>query len=631
MKKIDINVPVQYRHLSEWTEFGDILPEGHIILNKNITGCGCTVFFLTNDKPVILASPRISLIKSKLKDKNIKRELFYFDRSDGNKDLSETIAEMDKYLLSCGPNPFNDLPNVPKILSTFDSLFNVLSALRARNMLDQFTIVVDEWTCIFTDVRMKGSTVINFLHTLKSLPNRIVNISATPLNMVYLDLMEEFRGMEYVTLEWDPSMKEDIDVVPRKMRSTVSAIDQIIQDYRQRGFFNTLDGESIYSTEAVFFLNSVRDICTVIDHNKLKPSETLVICAEDKKNRTALRSVGHSIGAAPGEDEYKTMNKPFTFVTKCSFEGTDFYSDCSTTYVFGDSNKEHLQLDLSIDLPQIAGRCRTKTNPFRKEIFYYYKNTSLEKGMDEKQMIQKINDKRNDTLKQVEQLSDITDLSILDNFVVAQDRLRYTKSYLDVERIGQGSGKAICNDLAYIADLRAVEIKMEQYKSKLHVLNSLDNNGFNPIDMAKQEYQRFREDFFKDDNFEHQMKAIVDAVERCSEVLPMIETSPSVPTEFKKYYRELGPEQIKKAGYIEANLKRLLSTASKISGMSLNLKTGDVYTNAELKTMIQAEYDRLSIIKTAKATDITQYAHVQKVKLTRDGKRINCYKIIELK
>ena len=172
---------------------------------------------------------------------------------------------------------------------------------------------------------------------------------------------------------------------------------------------------------------------------------------------------------------------------------------------------------------------------------------------------------------------------------------------------------------------------MEQYKSKLHVLNSLDNNGFNPIDMAKQEYQRFREDFFKDDNFEHQMKAIVDAVERCSEVQPMIETSPSVPTEFKKYYRELGPEQIKKAGYIEANLKRLLSNASKISGMSLNITPGDVYTNAELKTMIQAEYDRLSIIRTGKATDITQYAHVQKVKLTRDGKRINCYKIIELK
>jgi hypothetical protein len=126
------------------------------------------------------------------------------------------------------------------------------------------------------------------------------------------------------------------------------------------------------------------------------------------------------------------------------------------------------------------------------------------------------------------------------------------------------------------------------------------------------------------------MKAIVDAVERCSEVLPMIETSPSVPTEFKKYYRELGPEKIKKAAYIEANLKRLLSNASKISGMCLNITPGDIYTNAELKTMIQAEYDRLSIIKTAKATDITQYAHVQKVKLTRDGKRINCYKIIEL-
>ena len=392
MKKIDINVPIQYRHLSTWKEFGDILPGGHIILSKGITGCGCTVFFLTNNRPVILASPRISLIKSKLKDKNIKRKLFYFDRSDGNKDLSETIAEMDKYLQSSGPNPFNYEPNVPKILSTFDSLFNVLSALRARNMLDRFTIVVDEWTCIFTDVRMKGSTVINFLHTLNSLPNQIVNISATPLNMVYLDLMEEFRGMEYVTLQWDPSMKEDIDVVPRKMRSTVSAIGSIIQDYRRCGFFKTLDDNSVYSTEGVFFLNNVRDICSVIKQNQLKPSETLVICAQDKKNRKALRDVGHSIGEVPSEEDYKKMNKTFTFVTKCSFEGTDFYSDCSTTYVFGDSNKEHLQLDISIDLPQIAGRCRTKTNPFRKEIFYYYKNTSLEKGMDEKQMIQEIND-----------------------------------------------------------------------------------------------------------------------------------------------------------------------------------------------------------------------------------------------
>ena len=630
MKKIDIQVPLQYRHLSTWKEFGDILPEGHIILSKGITGCGCTVFFLTNNKPVILASPRISLIKSKLKDKNIKRELFYFDRSDGNKDLGETIAEMDKYLQCCGSSPFSDQPKVPKILSTFDSLFNVLSALRARNMLDMFTIVVDEWTCIFTDVRMKGSTVINFLHTLNNLPNQIVNISATPLNMVYLDMMDEFKGMEYVTLQWDQSMKEDIDVVPRKMRSTVSAIGSIIQDYRRCGFFKTLDDNSVYSTEGVFFLNNVRDICTVIKQNQLKPSETLVICAQDKKNRKALRDVGHSIGEVPSEHDYMTMNKPFTFVTKCSFEGTDFYSDCSTTYVFGDSNKEHLQLDISIDLPQIAGRCRTKTNPFRREIFYYYKNTNLENGLDEKQMIQEINDKRNDTLKQVEQLSDITDLSILDNFVVAQDRLRYTKSYLDVERIGQSSGKAICNDLAYIADLRAVEIKMEQYKSKLHVLNSLDNNGFNPIDMAKQEYQRFREDFFKDDNFEHQMKAIVDAVERCSEVLPMIESSPSVPNEFKKYYRELGPEKIKRAGYIEANLKRLLSNASKVSGMCLKLNPGDVYTYAELKAMIQAEYDRLSIIKTAKATDITQFAHVKRIKETRDGKRINCYKIIEL-
>lgn len=399
MVNLEIMVPQEYQYLSDWSDFDSYLPDGKFILNKSICGCGCTDHFLTNDQPVILLSPRCNLITSKLKNGRTAGKVYYFDRSCGC-DLSESIADMENYLCRCGASPFGTQPLVPKIMVTYDSLVHVVDALLKRGLLDQFVIVVDEFTCIFTDVRMKGSTEINLLHRLNTLQNRIVYISATPLNEVYLDLMGEFKDMPYVTLQWDPDRVESVQVFYSKMRSTTSEVSKIIEDYRVNGFFKSkiIDGQQYNSTEAVFFLNSVTDIVSIINKNNLMPSETLVICANEPKNRTALRKVKHAIGVVPNEIEYKSQNKPFTFVTKCAFEGTDFYSDCSTTYVFADSNRDNLCLDISIDLPQIAGRCRSRNNPFRNEIYYFYKDTNLENSMNERQMIQYYDAKRNATI-----------------------------------------------------------------------------------------------------------------------------------------------------------------------------------------------------------------------------------------
>lgn len=49
------------------------------------------------------------------------------------------------------------------------------------------------------------------------------------------------------------------------------------------------------------------------------------------------------------------------------------HSDCACVYIFSDSNRDNLSLDISIDLVQIIGRCRTFSNPYRDEIRYYYK------------------------------------------------------------------------------------------------------------------------------------------------------------------------------------------------------------------------------------------------------------------
>ena len=636
MINFDIVVPKEYQYLSNWTDFDSIMPPGHIILNKSICGCGCTDYYLTNDLPVILVSPRKALITSKLKGGRTAGKLFYFDRSNGG-DVSETITAMGNYLNRCGQSPFGSQPLVPKIMVTYDSLPYVVDALTQWNLMDRFTIVVDEFTCIFTDVKFKGSVEVNLLHQLETLPNRIVYISATPLKDEYLSVLGQFQNLPYVTLHWDPSRVETVNVYYSKMTSPVSAIGQIIKDYRRSGVFKSknVGGERLDSTEAVFFLNSVEDIVRIIRKYNLTPAETLVICADTASNLARLKRVGFSIGTVPNETEYTTLNKPFTFVTKCSFEGTDFYSDCSTSYVFADCHWDNLALDISIDLPQIAGRCRSKNNPFRKEIFYFYKhkNSYLEELMDLDAALQHYAEKRADSIQQVSELQNVTHTGHKIRILQAQEKNHYSIDYVDAVENPDGTWSAVCNDLAYVSDVRAAEIKANQYQSTYQMLCFMEDSGFVPINKnaeVQNLFNQFVSEFNKDRNFERRMELLVCAIVNYPCLEELIEECSVIPYEYKEYYHELGPDRIKACAYIEANLKRELENARRASLINIQLEPDVVYSNASIKSMIQAEYDRLGMNATAKATEITKYVpDVIPARYTdENGKKQNGYKLI---
>lgn len=633
MKNITIQVPIECQYLSDWLEFEGYLPNGHIILNKSICGCGCTDFFLTNGTPMILVSPRRRLIESKMKDPRTKGA-FYFDRSKAAS-LDETDLDLQYYLNTCGEQPFGGVVKVPKLMVTYDSMEHLVEKLIEWNLMDRFEIIVDEFTCLFSDVKLKGFTEINLLHRLNTLPNRIVYISATPLNDVYLDLLDEFKDMPYVTLEWDPGAVEKVRIYYSTMISTSDAIGRIIRDYRSTGYFKhkVINGQTYYSKEAVFFLNSVKDIAVIIKQNELTPSDTLVICADDTKNRGILRKVRFKVGSVPGKDDYQLNNKTFTFVTRCSFEGTDFYSDCSTTYVFSDCNRENLALDISIDLRQIVGRCRTRGNVFRDEIYFYYKNPDVE-NLNENEMYISLHGKKQLTESRVQQLAGINDPGILNKLTTAQKVDKYLKDYLDMVNLPDGSAKAVCNDLAFIADLRAVEIKVLQYKETYQMLGYMRQHGFSTTHQLTELDQltdQFIRDFRMDSNFERQMKQYVDAVTYRAQLLERIEALSVIPLEFKRYYRELGAERIRRCGYREAYLKRELEDKNKMGQVNLSLEEGRIYSNSELKTMLQSEYDRLGMNKTAKANDIELYADVAERKFTIDGKRLYGYEILKIR
>ena len=65
MEKYILNVPIGIRFISDWNDFGKHIPNGKFIFNKVYPGCGMTTYFLTSDKPVIMAAPRRTLLDNK--------------------------------------------------------------------------------------------------------------------------------------------------------------------------------------------------------------------------------------------------------------------------------------------------------------------------------------------------------------------------------------------------------------------------------------------------------------------------------------------------------------------------------------------------------------------------------------
>lgn len=634
MKLIPLTVPKYVRHISEWAELDAMLPPDKIIVDKVLCGSGMTYHYLTNDMPVILASPRRALIDSKMDDDDINKNLHYFDRSDPHKvTLVESIEKLSKYLFRCR---FYNL--TPKILCTYDSLPSVIKCADQSNWLDEFVLVGDEATCIFTDARMKGSESIKLLELIDSLENRCIFISATHLKNVYLDEVPVFKDMPYVRFEWDPSREQKVYFKRNKMTSTVGAICGIIDTYRANGGYfeaKIIDGQQVKSTEAAFFLNSVDDIVKIVKKEGLTANDTRVICADNSENRAALKKVGLTIGRFPAKNRYKKMYKANTFITRSSFEGADYYSDNASIYVFADSNRETLSLDISIDLPQIIGRCRTKENPFRNEIHYYYKTTDAERFnlQEAKAEIQAKIDRTEQFIQ--ENNGKVGPIS-MEKYKAAQEHLKYTQDYADVICDDKGNMRLEKNSLVILADFRALEIKHQQYTSNYSVFSYLKDNGYDVDDYRKYKYgpyHQFFVDFENAGNFEDKMKIYAQGCDD-PQIRLLAESETSIPLHIKNYYNILGPERCRALNYKEAAIKReleFIGSKEIIRNRLMQfLKPNTPYRNADLKTIIQQIYAELGISKKATATDLTDYfENVKAVKVNNsDGTRDNGLMII---
>jgi hypothetical protein len=264
-----------------------------------------------NGDDVILTSPRRLLLENK--ENQHKDEIYYFQNScDDNttvdKDLSriptikgnslainDVIKDIDSKENIENPKDDNhteltrmelellsylnyrDTNNLPsKIIVTYDSFKHLKRFLIKDGRFSRFKVIIDEFQSIFVDSRFKATTEFSFLEELKTVTNQICFVSATPMMDRYLMQLEYFKGLSYFKLDWgmkDPArvMKPELKV--RKVKSINTEMKRIISEYRNGKFSvlaNPFTGELVQSREAVFYVNSVANIISVISSEHLR-------------------------------------------------------------------------------------------------------------------------------------------------------------------------------------------------------------------------------------------------------------------------------------------------------------------------------------------------------------------------
>lgn len=630
MKKKKINIPEGIYHLSDYHDLYTQFPQGSFILDKTITGCGATTMFLSDDTPTILCSARLELMHCKANSPMFVGRVHEFrkfgDRSTPVIDLENDMMDYVRRYAQ----PFSS--GAPKILVSYDSFKHVAQALTENYILDNFRIVVDEAQTLFTDASFKGDVEIEFLENLKQ-SGWVIFLSATPYIEDYLDQMGYFKNLPYVELVWPPSSvhQTNIEKQPYYRQSPKATAKRIIEGYRGMGFFKDkmVNGQVVLSKEAVFYINDVGLIIDIIRDNQLTPDNTNVICAVNDNNIKRLRKIGFDIGHAPQEGE---PHKTFTFVTKCAFEGVDFYSTSAYTYIFSNINLDNLALDISIDLPQIMGRQRRDDNPFRYDATFYYKEIMEFNAENEKEFISRIKGKQTISERLIECYNNC-DASIRsslgDKYRTSQKVDKFSKDYVAViDDTIKGTQRVAFNELAMFNEIRAWDIQKSQYINGCQVMRSINDATVSITE------DKLLESFLMSfgGTFEDMMVQYCNFLSQHPEYKEKLEWLPQIPLDIKSYYNTIGPDTLRSLSYKEANIRRHLGYVDQLDSIMADVRSafvsGGFYTLKQTKVMLQAIYDNHGAQKTAKAIDLKGFVECVEKQMTIDGARMNGYVIL---
>ena len=631
MDKKIIKVPnTGIKYISEWIDYD--LPRGHVIVDKGVTGCGYTEYTLTNNLPTVLCSPRKLLFENKSEQHQGDINILYLKNviKDIN-DINKLKNKIRNHIFLC------DEENLPiKFLVTYDSSHYIIDILKELNLLSDFYFIIDEFQSIFLDAFFKSSVEFDFVEYLQDCPN-VLYLSATPMLDKYLEKVDTFRDLPFYQIDWSMTGVVENIIIKRKFAASLgSECIKIVNQYLEGKYPSTFtsDNKIVFSTEAVFYFNSISDIIRVINKTGLTSNQVNIICADDKENKDKLSKIGHSIGKIPLKNE---KNKMFTFCTKTAYIGSDFYSDNASSYVFADPNIKSLALDISLDLPQIVGRQRSRKNPFKNNIVIFYKT----KRKDDKDLTEEEFKKTQEERKNI--TNELLNLYIKGNIIQKAEYVQKLRDSIEVSKyerdfisISKKTGEPVYNSFIEIAQERGWEVSQKDYQDKISVTKSLENLTSNISEYQSElekEVQDFLDNkFYSTGIFKYKMRMyceFMDLHQGNKEVSDIIYFKIKDP-KYRKYYNFYGTSGCKSVSYEEKKLELGMINESKESELSSvvhkKFQVNSRYTLKEIKLVLQDIYRDLGITSKPKATDLDKYFNLSSVLITESsGKRTRGY------
>lgn len=674
MNVIKLDVPAGCRYVSEIEGF-KIYDFPHI-LNKQIPGCGFTEYCidpLKNSENVVLCSPRKILLQNKhgqhpdttylvvndyesdpSTDKDLtKQEKSKYDpykvvdpekvrkeKKDKEDFFKRLTKEITGYITDCR---FNNKP--VKILVTYDS-FRIVKDIIRHNFNDMdYRVVIDEFQSIFTDSKFKSDTELQFVKSVQGI-QKVCYVSATPMMIKYLEMLEEFKNLPYYELDWealDPGRVSRPTLYVKNLVSVYTEVKPIIKSYLEGKFeyryVKQEDGEveKIESKEAVFYVNSVNNITSIIKRAGLTPEQVNILVANTPDNTKKIHKrigKGFNIGTVPLRDEPRKM---FTFCTRTVYLGADFYSNNARSFVVSDANIDTLAVDISLDLPQILGRQRLIENPWRNEATLFFKPIKGANKKPEEVFNKKIEEKERKSLSLLSSYDQVAaenkgDLSEAYETIATLEH--YKKNYVAVNKVFIAGGVKLVpvfNNLVKVSELRAYEMQQTDYANRFTVFSMIKKIGTADIDNEVVEEFLNRYEGIKSKKDKLKFLCEQAGLPEFDIIVDNVSTK-----RFKEYVTVLGVDECRSVGYKIEELNKKLSIRSFDKNLLKEkiyetFKVGNSYTRSGIKEILAGIYKEIGYKATAKASDLDNYFEYKKGLVTVNNKRVSSFKLINKK
>ena len=668
----DYVVPRGIRFISELgTDFRFYKFPVKCIINKQLPGCGFTEYCLRGPENVILCSPRKMLLKNK-KDQH-GREVYLVvnelekevavDKDLSKVDKSQAFIDTLKEMVHGKDTVYNRLMNEikdylgkrrylgkpAKILVTYDSYRIVKDILTSLGVFEGFYTVIDEFQTILHDSKFKSSTELDFLYHLQQSHSALF-VSATPMLEEYLNMLDEFDGLPYINMDWG---KEDSTRVLRPslkvltMKSVGTKLPEIIQSYKDGNFeraIRMVNGypREIISDEAVFYVNSVNHITSIIKKCELKPEEVNILCSDTPDNLKKIqKKLGKKfkIGEVPLEGEKPKM---FTFCTRTVYLGADFYSLCARSFIFSDSNIDSLAVDISEDLPQILGRQRLFANPWKNEAIFYYRSTCDYRKISQKEFDKEIERKKratNNLLRSFESAPDDAKFDLAEKYQKDAKASNYKDDYIAVDEHQGGTLIPVLNNLVLVNEIRAFRIQQIDYKDRFTVFSTI-HNSLSSDDIINQRVSEFLEQYQKLGTFKAKLRYLCEFGFN-DNVISIVLDQIGEHDNIKSYYTALGPQKLRALGYdrykIEKELGIVTFSYELLESTVYNeFKVGDKLTLSGIKDRLGYLYSSINYTAVPKATDLEKFFEVRPIviyekKDNGSRKQIKGYELLKKK